>query len=150
MSPEMLLQQGHNWRMDWWCLGLLMHEMISARHPFHGPSHYDTLRNMVSKQPLIDQHLSSTAIVVVKALLIKNPRQRCCCVKGISELKQLNFFSSLDWDLLLNVGIKAPYIPEIHDIKDISSFETTFTKEQPVDSVTNDKPTGKEKGILLA
>lgn len=55
MSPEMLLQQGHNWRMDWWCVGLLMHEMISARHPFHGPSHYDTLRNMVTKQPLIDQ-----------------------------------------------------------------------------------------------
>jgi serine/threonine protein kinase len=21
MSPEMLLQQGHNYRMDWWCLG---------------------------------------------------------------------------------------------------------------------------------
>lgn len=51
MSPEMLLQQGHNHRMDWWCLGLLMHEMISARHPFHGPSHYDTLRNMVTKPP---------------------------------------------------------------------------------------------------
>lgn len=51
MSPEMLLQQGHNFRMDWWCLGLLMHEMISARHPFHGPSHYDTLRNMVTKPP---------------------------------------------------------------------------------------------------
>ena len=61
MSPEMLLQQGlqalsvcmyvcmyvgedsdramyvynilsgHNYRMDWWCVGLLMHEMISAR-----------------------------------------------------------------------------------------------------------------------
>lgn len=50
MSPEMLLQQGHNYRMDWWCLGLLMHEMISARHPFNGASHYDTLRNMVTKQ----------------------------------------------------------------------------------------------------
>lgn len=49
MSPEMLLQQGHNFRMDWWCLGLLMHEMITARHPFHGPTHYDTLRNMVTR-----------------------------------------------------------------------------------------------------
>jgi serine/threonine protein kinase len=34
MSPEMLLQQGHNFRMDWWCLGLLMHEMISAKRKY--------------------------------------------------------------------------------------------------------------------
>ena len=38
MSPEMLLQQGHSFRMDWWCVGLLMHEMLTARHPFHGQS----------------------------------------------------------------------------------------------------------------
>ena len=56
MSPEMLLQQGHSFRMDWWCLGLLMHEMITSRHPFHGPSHYDTLRNMVTRPPAIDRY----------------------------------------------------------------------------------------------
>jgi serine/threonine protein kinase len=36
MAPEMLLQQGHNFRMDWWSLGLLMHEMLASKHPFHG------------------------------------------------------------------------------------------------------------------
>ena len=48
MAPEMLLQQGHTFRMDWWSLGLLMHEMMAARHPFHGPTHYDTLRNVAA------------------------------------------------------------------------------------------------------
>ena len=66
MPPEMLLQQGHTWRMDWWCLGLLIHEMITARHPFQGPTHYDTLRNMVSKQPLLDPRLSPASALVVK------------------------------------------------------------------------------------
>ena len=69
MSPEMLLQQGHNFRMDWWCVGLLMHEMLSARHPFSGPSHYDTLRNMVTKQPNIDSRVSSGAASVIRSLL---------------------------------------------------------------------------------
>jgi tRNA A-37 threonylcarbamoyl transferase component Bud32 len=76
MSPEMLLQQGHNYRMDWWCLGLLMHEMISARHPFQGPTHYDTLRNMVTKTPNIDARLSPAAATVVKGFLNKNPKGR--------------------------------------------------------------------------
>jgi serine/threonine protein kinase len=43
MSPEMLLQQGHNFRMDWWCLGLLMHEMISSVGPLIIQFHLQTL-----------------------------------------------------------------------------------------------------------
>ena len=135
MSPEMLLQQGHNFRMDWWCLGLLMHEMISARHPFHGPSHYDTLRNMVTKQPTIDPRLSSQAATVVRSLLIKSPRARLCCRQGVSELKTLPFFSSLDWQALLELRIDGPYKPNLNGTMDISSFETTFTREAAVDSI---------------
>lgn len=70
MSPEMLLQQGHNYRMDWWCLGLLMHEMISGRHPFYGAKHYDTLRNMVTKPPNIDPRLSPHVSAYTPLLLM--------------------------------------------------------------------------------
>lgn len=129
--------------MDWWCLGLLMHEMISARHPFHGPSHYDTLRNMVTKPPNLDQRLSTAAAVVVKGLLAKNPMVRLCCRPenkergGICEMKALPFFAGVDWDALYARKIKMPYEPKLAGDSDISSFEATFTKERPVDSVVN-------------
>ncbi len=45
----MLLQQGHGKGVDWWCLGILIAEMLSGRHPFDGGSHYQTLRNMVGR-----------------------------------------------------------------------------------------------------
>jgi hypothetical protein len=57
--------------MDWWCLGLLMHEMISSRHPFHGATHYDTLKNMVTKPPTIDPRLSPTSSAIVRHFLVK-------------------------------------------------------------------------------
>jgi serine/threonine protein kinase len=151
MSPEMLLQQGHNWRMDWWCLGLLMHEMLSARHPFHGPSHYDTLRNMVTKQPVIDARVSKEASIVIRGLLIKNPRARLCCRNGLSELKTLPFFSGVDWSGLYNKTTPVPHVPMLGDITDTSSFENTFTREAPVDSVAEDpkaKTRGKGGGIM--
>ena len=151
MSPEMLLQQGHNWRMDWWCLGLLMHEMLSARHPFHGPSHYDTLRNMVTKQPVIDARVSKEASIVIRGLLIKNPRARLCCRNGLSELKTLPFFSGVDWSALYNKTTPVPHVPMLGDIMDTSSFENTFTREAPVDSVADDPKTknrGKGGGIM--
>ena len=121
--------------MDWWCLGLLMHEMISTRHPFNGPSHYDTLRNMVTKQPVVDSRLSPAAVTVVRGLLVKAPKARLCCHDGIGELKSLPFFANLSWDALYEKRIKAPYIPDLHSKEDISFFETTFTKEAPTDSV---------------
>lgn len=92
MAPEMLLQQGHNFRMDWWSLGLLMHEMVSSRHPFHGPTHYDTLRNMVTKQPKIDSRLTSECKQVIQQLLVNNPKARLCSKRGIEELKEMPFF----------------------------------------------------------
>lgn len=150
MSPEMLLQQGHNYRMDWWCVGLLMHEMISARHPFHGPSHYDTLRNMVTKQPSIDTRVSKNAASIVRNLLIKNPRARLCCREGIEELKSLPFFENLNWDDLYNKRIEMPYKPELKNTLDLSSFETTFTREAAVDSI-GELPAGQskvKKGVL--
>ena len=122
-----------------------MHEMISARHPFQGHSHYDTLRNMVTKAPNIDPRLSSPAGSAVKGFLIKNPRGRLCCKNGIDELKtQQPFFMSIDWDALYNRKIEMPYKPELQGVTDISSFETTFTKEAPIDSVVENQD-GKSK-----
>jgi len=92
MAPEMLLQQGHNFRMDWWSLGLLLHEIVASRHPFHGPTHYDTLRNMVTKQPNIDSRLSPEIREVIKQLLVNNPKARLCSRRGIEELKAMPFF----------------------------------------------------------
>jgi serine/threonine protein kinase len=155
MSPEMLLQQGHNYRMDWWCLGLLMHEMISGRHPFHGPTHYDTLRNMVTKPPTIDVRLSAPAAAIVKSLLIKNPRARLGGKEGLEELKNIPYFSAVNWDDLYSKAIEMPYKPKLQGDTDISSFETTFTKEKPIDSVPEpekrsdmDKKKGNKTGLL--
>lgn len=135
MSPEMLLQQGHNYRMDWWCLGLLMHEMISGRHPFYGAKHYDTLRNMVTKPPNIDAKLSPHAAAVVKGFLVKNPRARLGGKEGLVELQKLPFFAVVSWEELYNQKIDMPYKPQLRGEMDISSFETTFTNEKPIDSV---------------
>ena len=79
--------------------------------------------------------LSNTAVTVVRSLLIKNPKTRCCCSQGIKELKHLPFFHNFDWDGVTNKTVKAPYIPDVATATDVSSFESTFTREAPVDSV---------------
>jgi serine/threonine protein kinase len=154
MAPEMLLQQGHGWRMDWWALGLLMHEMMTARHPFHGATHYDTLRNMVTKTPLLDKTLSRGATDVIKSLLIKSPKTRLCCINGIEELKKKPFFRPVHWPTVMAKQNNMPYLPALQNDTDTSSFETTFTAERAVDSIGERVESGnndqKGKGVFFS
>lgn len=112
-----------------------MHEMITARHPFHGATHYDTLRNMVSAPPRLDPRLSADALFIVKGLLTKNPQARLGGKNGIHELKVTPFFTTLDWPKVESGTIEMPYKPELTNSLDLSSFETVFTREDAVDSV---------------
>ena len=147
----MLLQQGHTFRMDWWSLGLLMHEMMAAKHPFHGPTHYDTLRNMVTKQPNIDSRISPEAADVIRQLLINNPKARLCSKRGIAEMKEIPFFLETDWDGLRNLEVPMPFSPSVTSSTDVSSFESLFTNEAPIDSVSEQykaKSKGNRRGFF--
>jgi serine/threonine protein kinase len=149
MAPEMLLQQGHTYRVDWWCLGLLYHEMLTARHPFQGPSHYDTLRNMVSQDPLVDPRVSIPSRQLIRGLLIKSPKRRLGCRgRGLDELKSLDVFGNTDWEKLYNKEVAAPYVPDVTTDDDFQNFEATFTNEHPVDSVVATSETTRGSGLM--
>jgi hypothetical protein len=107
---------------------------------------------MVTKQPVFDSRLSPAAVAVVRGLLEKAPKSRLCCKTGINELKALPFFASIDWNALYQRKVKAPYVPELASMEDTSLFETTFTKEPPVDSVAEPvkaSKSGKSGGGIL-
>ena len=35
LAPEIIKKQGHGVDVDWWCLGCLIHEMITGFPPYH-------------------------------------------------------------------------------------------------------------------
>mmetsp|Transcript_5551 Transcript_5551/g.7325 ORF Transcript_5551/g.7325 Transcript_5551/m.7325 type:complete len:531 (-) Transcript_5551:60-1652(-) len=131
MAPEMLLQQGHGPAVDWWCLGVLAHEMASRKHPFKCSSHYETLQAIATKPPSLDPRLSSPFLDLLSKLLVKDQTRRLCCSKlnAFSELQDHAFFEGLDWNAVLAKEIIPPYRPNLRGPMDVSHFETVFTKE---------------------
>ena len=107
---------------------------------------------MVTKQPLIDARVSPEAADVIKQLLISNPKVRLCSKHGIEELKEMVFFKDTPWEGLMKKEIPMPFSPKISSSTDVSSFESIFTNETPVDSVSEksrgDKSAALRKGIL--
>lgn len=35
LSPEIIKKMGHGIDVDWWCLGCLIHEMVTGFPPYH-------------------------------------------------------------------------------------------------------------------
>ena len=77
-QPEVLLQKGHSYCVDYWSLGILMSELLTGRHPFRGPSHFETLKRVV--QPSVAPNTLSlmppAAADLCARLLVKDPDRR--------------------------------------------------------------------------
>lgn len=78
MAPEVLLQRGHTAAVDFWSLGILFGEMLMGVHPFKGPNHFGTLKNMVAPDvgPANLQYMTPAAASLLAGLLAKNPKRR--------------------------------------------------------------------------
>jgi serine/threonine protein kinase len=156
MAPEVLLQKGHGKAVDFWCLGILMSEMITGRHPFRTPgaSRYKTLRNVVdpSVPPRLHPALSPSVAALIRAFLHRDPAKRLGGGTdpeyGMAALRNHPFFAGLDWAAVTRREVKPQFIPELKSAKDIRHFDKQFTREAAADSavlstVVGEKPDGK-------
>ena len=65
---------------------------------------------------------------LISRLLERNPHDRI----KIPQIKEHPFFAPIDWKKLKNLEIRPPFVPEIQSSQDISNFEETFTREEPL------------------
>lgn len=109
VAPEVITGSGHDFAVDWWSLGVVLYEMLYATTPFKGSNRRETFFKILTKPPCLVGETTSLRDLLRK-LLEKDPSRRIN-VKGI---KGHDFFSGLDWDLVLKVS-RPPYIPAPED-----------------------------------
>ena len=62
--------------------------------------------------------------------LEKNPKKRLGYQKGIEEIKKHPFFAKIDFNLIEQKKVKAPFIPEVENDTDVQNFDEEFTSEE--------------------
>ncbi|KAE8685298.1 Serine/threonine-protein kinase OXI1 [Hibiscus syriacus] len=126
VAPEIVSGEGHDFTVDWWSLGIVLHEMLYGTTPFRGLTRKETFYRILTKpselvgEPTPLRHL-------IKKLLEKDPKQRIT----LEGIKGHDYFKGIDWDLILRIQ-RPPYIPA-HSEEEITVEEKDGIKRSDVE-----------------
>ncbi|KAJ3354819.1 Serine/threonine kinase [Entophlyctis luteolus] len=133
--------------VDWWALGVLIYEMILGQSPFPGDGedqifdailHDDVLfpanmnKDAADLLRKVEEYICIQFLNKAQQLMAKDPNSRLGGgVNDAEDIKGHQYFSSVNWDDVLNLRIPPPFFPTIVP-SDTSNFDEEFTKEPPV------------------
>jgi len=106
--------------------------MLNGRPPYQQKNKKILLRDIVEKPIEFKPEFPSSAISLLKGLLSKNPDKRLGSgIEDSEEIKRNIFFKNIDWPLLYQKKLEAPFKPTINSPLDINYFSPDFTREDP-------------------
>jgi len=141
LAPEIIKEEGHTMPADWWALGIFTFEMLLGLPPFYNREQNTQKMFTAIKEKEVTfpskVTLTDAAKDFILQLLKKNPSERLG-TNGVEEIKNHRWFSDLDWELLAQKKVPAPFKPKISGDYDVDNFDTEFTKEDAYNSVVPD------------
>merc|ERR1711998_578343 len=144
---------------DWWSFGVLLYEMITGRTPFVSPrGRPQTMRNILHAEPVFPAGFPVEAEDLIRRLLVRDPEQRFGCThdrdnngsgdgddggsstaheQSLAEFKAHPFWHHLDWELLEQKRLPAPYKPNPN-----TQYVSSAIKRTPLPETEKDELTG--------
>jgi len=138
LAPEVLLNKGHSFPVDWWSFGTLLYEMIVGIPPFYSTDVHEMYDQILHGELYIPEFVSPAATDLLAKLLVRDPSKRLG-TGGTNEIKNHAFFRPVDWPALLEKKIPPPFKPPVKSTADVSNIDPTFLANNP-------PPEGAEAG----
>ena len=123
LAPEILLQKGHGKPVDWWCLGILIYEMLVGIDPFSDEEPMAVYQNILKGKIKFPSNFDKDAKSLVKHLLVADLGKRYGNLKGgVNDIREHRWFNEFDWKKLLAKSIKPPFFPKVKSDGDTSNY----------------------------
>ncbi|CAH8874379.1 unnamed protein product [Trichobilharzia szidati] len=116
VAPEVILNKGHDFAVDFWALGILMFELLTGTPPFTSSDPMRTYNIILKGINTIEfpKCITRNAQCLIKKLCRDAPAQRLGARKsGITEVKSHAWFEGFDWDGLVAKTIQVPINPKV-------------------------------------
>ncbi|XP_069684645.1 cGMP-dependent protein kinase, isozyme 1 isoform X2 [Periplaneta americana] len=141
VAPEIILNKGHDRAVDYWSLGVLMHELLTGTPPFTAADPMKTYNIILKGIDMVDfpRHITRAAQSLIKRLCRDAPTERLGYQRGgIQDIKKHKWFQGFDWDGLRQRTLVGPIIQQIRGPTDTSNFDS-YPKDNdiPPDELSN-------------
>ena len=142
-APEILMGRGYLWSVDWWCVGVLVYEMLFGETPFEAETAMDMFKLIMTTDPTTAAETPNGHAVpadckgAIDALLEKDPAKRLGKRSTAhDEVRQHAWFQGIDYEKLFARAIPAPWKPTLSSATDTSHFDEY--DEEPLDKAADD------------
>ncbi|XP_035495852.1 cGMP-dependent protein kinase 2 [Scophthalmus maximus] len=105
VAPEIILNKGHNFSVDFWSLGILVFELLTGSPPFSGSDQMMTYTFILKGIEKMDfpKKITKRPEDLIRKLCRRNPSERLGNLKnGITDIKKHRWFNGFNWE-----GLKA-------------------------------------------
>uniref|UniRef100_A0A183BVA2 cGMP-dependent protein kinase n=1 Tax=Globodera pallida TaxID=36090 RepID=A0A183BVA2_GLOPA len=127
VSPEIILNKGHDQAADYWALGIYICELMLGRPPFQASDPmktYTLILKGIDVLEIPNRRIGKTATALVKKLCRDNPGERLGSGSGgVNDIRKHRWFMGFDWDGLRSRTLKPPIIPKVSNPADVSNFD---------------------------
>ncbi|XP_030638804.1 cGMP-dependent protein kinase 2 isoform X2 [Chanos chanos] len=141
VAPEIILNKGHSFSVDFWSLGILVFELLTGSPPFTGSDQmmiYTLILKGIEKMDF-PKKITKRPGDFIRKLCRQNPSERLGNLKnGITDIKKHRWFNGFNWTGLKARTLSSPLKRELKGPTDHSYFDSY----PPDDEIPPDETSG--------
>ena len=122
IAPEIILRKPYGYSVDYWALGIVIHELLTGLPPFYSQNAHE-----MHERVLFDEFDTSFFALDIEILLLglleKTPVRRYISF----EVSNSAFFSNINWEDLEELKLDPPFRPDLCGEDDFKYFSSEFT-----------------------
>ncbi|XP_036620285.1 cGMP-dependent protein kinase 2 isoform X1 [Trichosurus vulpecula] len=126
VAPEVILNKGHDFSVDFWSLGILVYELLTGNPPFSGIDQMMTYNLILKGIEKIDfpKKVTRRPEDLIRRLCRQNPTERLGNLKsGINDIKRHRWLNGFNWEGLKARSLPSPLKRELNGPVDHSYFD---------------------------
>ncbi|ETE63786.1 cGMP-dependent protein kinase 2, partial [Ophiophagus hannah] len=144
VAPEVILNKGHDFSVDFWSLGILVYELLTGNPPFTGVDQMMTYNLILKGVERLDfpRIITKRPEDLIRRLCRQSPTERLGNLKnGIHDIKRHRWLNGFNWEGLKAMKLSSPLKRELSGPMDYSHFD----RYPPEQGVPPDELSGWDK-----